>query len=115
MHWLAEANELTLIYRNLYTFEKRIQAFETKCLRKLLCICYLWHKTNGWVGSMIGKCFWQLSRDGNSHGSGMSHATTASLRPFFRAPLKMGDAMAGKGNAGWTTSKSGHPCLSQNW
>ena len=28
--------------------EKRIQAFETKCLRKLLCISYLEHKTNDW-------------------------------------------------------------------
>ena len=28
---------------------KWIQAFETKCLRKLLCISYLEHKTNYWV------------------------------------------------------------------
>ena len=31
----------------------RIQAFETKCLRKLLCISYLEHKTNVWVLSKI--------------------------------------------------------------
>ena len=29
--------------------KKRIQAFETKCMRKLLCISYLEHKTNKWV------------------------------------------------------------------
>ena len=33
--------------------EKRIQTFETKCLRKLLCISYLEHKTNDWVRSKI--------------------------------------------------------------
>ena len=60
--------------------EKRIQAFETKCLRKLLRISYLEHKTNDrdqragstslWVHRNL---FWQLSRDGNLHGSAMSH------------------------------------------
>ena len=33
--------------------EKRIQAFETKCLRKLLRIFYLEHKINDWVRSKI--------------------------------------------------------------
>ena len=33
--------------------EKMIQAFETKCLRKLLCISYLEHKTNNWVQSKV--------------------------------------------------------------
>ena len=33
--------------------EKRIQAFETKCLRKLLRISDLEHKTNDWVWSKI--------------------------------------------------------------
>ena len=33
--------------------EKRIQAFETKCLRKLLHISYLEHKTNDWVWNKI--------------------------------------------------------------
>ena len=31
--------------------EKRIQAFKTKCLRKL--VCYLVHKTNNWVRSKM--------------------------------------------------------------
>ena len=34
--------------------EKRIQAFETKCLRKLLRIPYFEHKTNDWVWSKVG-------------------------------------------------------------
>ena len=58
--------------------------------------------------------FWQLARDGNLHGSGMSHATTTSPKPSFRAPWSVGDAVASTGNAGWTTSKSGHPCPCQN-
>ena len=33
--------------------EKKIQAFETKCMVKLLHISYLEHKTNGWVRSKI--------------------------------------------------------------
>ena len=31
--------------------EKRIQAFETKCMRNLLRIPYLKHKTNNWMRS----------------------------------------------------------------
>ena len=37
--------------------------------------------------------FWQLSRDGKLHGSGMSHATKASPKPSFRAPWRVGDAV----------------------
>ena len=33
--------------------EKRVQAFETKCLRKLLRVSYLEHKINDWVQSKI--------------------------------------------------------------
>ena len=96
--------------------EKRIQAFKTKCLRKLLCLSCLEHKTNDWVRSTINSVwvhrnlFWQLPRDGNLHGSGMSHTTTASPKSSFGTPWRVDDAMFGRGNAGWTTSKSGHPC-----
>ena len=61
-----------------------------------------------------GNLYWQLSRDGNSHGSGMSHATTVSLKPSFRAPWRVSDAVVGRGNAGWTTPQSGHSCPWQN-
>ena len=53
-------------------------------------------------------------RDGNFHGSGMSHATTASQKPSFGTLWKVGDAMIGRGNAGWTKSKGRHPCPRQN-
>ena len=37
--------------------------------------------------------FWRLSRDGNMHGTGMSHATTTFPKPSFRTPWKVGDAV----------------------
>ena len=58
--------------------------------------------------------FWQLSRDGNLHGLGMLHARTTSPKPSFRAPLRVGNTVVGKGYAGWTTSKSGCPCSCQS-
>ena len=48
------------------------------------------------------------------HGSGMSNSTTASPKPFFRVPWRVDDTVVGGENAGWTTSKSGHPYLCQN-
>ena len=36
-----------------FDWRKRIQAFETKCLRKLLLISCLEHKTNDWLRSKI--------------------------------------------------------------
>ena len=41
------------------------------------------------------------------------HATTASPTPSFRAPGRVDDALVSRGNAGWTTSKSGHTCPCQ--
>ena len=63
--------------------------------------------TSLWVHRNL---FWQLSRHGNVRGSGMSHATTACPEPSLGhlGGWVMG-AMVGRGNAGWTTSKSGHP------
>ena len=58
--------------------------------------------------------FWQLSRDGNLHSLGMSHAITASPKPSFKTPWRLGDGLVGRGNAGWTTSKSEQPCPCQN-
>ena len=44
----------------------------------------------------------------------MSHVTTASPKPPFRAPWRVGDAVVDRENDGWTTPKSGHPCPCQN-
>ena len=95
---------------------KKGSRLKTKCLRKLLHIYYLS------IGPRIGcgarsaplwvqrNLFWQLSRDGNLHGLSMSHAMTASPKPSFRAPWRVGDTVVSRGNAGWTMSKSRHPC-----
>ena len=44
----------------------------------------------------------------------MSHTATATPDPSFRAPWKVGNSVVSRGNAGWTTSKSGHSCPCQN-
>ena len=67
--------------------------------------------TSWWVHMNL---FWPLSRDGNLHGSDMSHATTASLNPSIRTPWRVGDAVISRGNAGWTTPKTENPCPYQN-
>ena len=36
------------------------------------------------------------------------------FKPSFRAPWSVGDAVVGRGNAGWTISKNGCPCPSKN-
>ena len=77
-----------------------------------------WPKT-GWGARSTslwvhGNLFWHLSRDGNLHGSGMSHASTASLKPSIWAPWSVGDAVVDSENAKWTTSESGHICPCQN-
>ena len=124
--------------------ENRIQALQVKCLRKLLRIFYVEHRTNGWMRSKINfymehrtngwvrskinfylehrtngwvrskinflvatkEPFRAISENGNLHGSGMSHATTASPKPSFMAPWRVGNAVVSRENAGWTTSKS---------
>ena len=87
---------------------------------RFLRISYLEHKTNDCLQSEINllrvqrDVFGQLSVDGSLQDSGMSHATTASPKPSYRAHWRVGDAVGGRGNAGWTTPKSGHPCPCQN-
>ena len=81
---------------------KRMQAFETKCLRKLHRITYTWRtrpttgcgarSTSLWI---LRNLLWQLSRDGSLHGSGMSLATTTSRKPSFRVPWRESDAVIG--------------------
>ena len=55
--------------------EKRIKAFETQCLGKLLCISYLEHKTK--MNFLVGPQEPLLATI-KRRSSGMSHATTAS-------------------------------------
>ena len=83
---------------------------------KLFIISYVEHKANGWMRREInflwahGNFFWQLSRDRNWHGSRITRAMTAPPKPSFRAPSRVGDVVVGRGNSGWTTSKSCQNC-----
>ena len=59
--------------------------------------------TSLWVHRNV---FWQLSRNENLHSSDTSHPRTASSNLSF---------VVSRGNAGWTTLKSGHLCQYQNF
>ena len=78
---------------------KRTQAFETKCPSTRPTAWYGARSTLLWVYRNT----LQLPRDGNLqcklHGLGMPHATTASPKPSFMAPRRMGGVVVGRGNA----------------
>ena len=63
--------------------------------------------TSLWVHRNL---FWQLSRDGVLHGSGMSHATTVSSKPSFKVPWRW----SAEGMLDGQHQKSGHTCPCQN-
>ena len=56
-----------------------------------------------------GRVYWWAMQE---HGEG--NAWTASPKPFFRAPWRVGNAVVDRGNAWLITSKSGHPSPYQN-
>ena len=73
---------------------------------ELFRISYLEHKTNDRVWSKINFLVGP-SRDGNLHGLGMSHATTASPKPSFKASWRVGDAVVHR-NLFWQLARDGH-------
>ena len=95
--------------------EKRMQAFENKCMRKLLRISYLDRKTNNWVRSTINFLVGQqeplLATAKRRKLSWFGHVTRhdSLSKTIPRGTL---DAVVGRGSAGWTTSKNGQlsPC-----
>ena len=82
--------------------ERRIQAFETNCLRKRLRTQNT-RSTTGcrarsfsfWVHRNL---VWQLSRDRKFHGSNMSHVTAASPKPSFKASQMPPAEKTGRGS-----------------
>ena len=94
----------------------RVKAFGSKVPEEFLRITWSTNQRLGVEQDQLSRkvhrnLFWQLARDGNSRGSGMSRSTTASPKPSFRVPWRAGDAVVGRGNAGQATSKSGYLCL----
>ena len=99
--------------------KKKIQAFETMCMGNF-SVSPTWStRPTTWCGArstflwVHRNLFWQLSRDRNLHGSGMSHATKASPKLSLRAPWRVGNTVASGENAGWT-SKSAYSCPCQS-
>ena len=93
---------------------------KTKCPRELVCISCLEHKTNDWVRREINIPVspqdLRLSSVTGRKLAWFGHATRhdSLSKPSFRTPWMTGDAAVGRGNAGWTPSKSVHPCPCRN-
>ena len=89
--------------------EKRVQAFETKCPRKLVGISYMEHKTNDWVRTDIKflvcpqESLLAIVKGRNSHGSDMLRVMTA----FLKKKKKHRSGHFG----GWATSRSAEEML----
>ena len=81
--------------------EKRIQAFEAKCLK---------------ISSFVGPQEPLLAAVKRQKLALLGHITRTMASPesFFRAPWRVSVAVVGRGNAVRTTSKNGHPCPCQN-
>ena len=88
-----------------------------KCLKKVLTISYLEHRTSDWERSNINFLMGQqepflltLKRRKLEWFGHVTRAETTSPETSFRVPRSVGDAVLGREHAEWTTSKSGHPC-----
>ena len=66
------------------------------------------------VSFWVHRNFWQLSRDRKLHGLHVTRHNNFS-KTVLQSTLEGGRTVVSSGNAGWTTSKSGHPCLCQNY
>ena len=107
--------------RVIADFEKKIQAVETKVPEETSPHLLLGAQDQRlgagqdqplcWsIGTSSGDC-----QDTETRMVQPRHMPRQPLqKPFLRAPWRAGDAEVGRGNAGWTTSKSEHPCPCQN-
>ena len=81
-------------------------------MRKLLRISYLEHETNDWVQSkisfLVGPQKPHLAIVKRWKLAWFRHVTCQDSlsKPSFRTPWRVGDAMVGRGNVGWTTSET---------
>ena len=75
------------------------------------------YKTNNWVQSkvnfLVGPQEALLAIAKRHKLAWFGHATCHGnlSKTILKGTLKVDDAVVGKGNAGWTTSHSGHHCL----
>ena len=93
--------------------ERRIQALEMRCFRKLLGISYRDHITNEEVKARIGNAIGPYEdlltsvKDANCSSTGTSDDHLDWPRLSYRVQFKEGDKEADSGNDGKTTSKIG--------
>ena len=88
--------------------KKRIQAFKTKCMRKLHGISYQDQRLDA-KGDVL-PC-----RSTDTFLETVKRRKLAWFGHVTRHELwRVGDAVVSRGNARWTTSKNGHPCPCQN-
>ena len=89
--------------------EKSIQAFETKCMKKLLCIFGLEHKINNWARSkinfLVGPHKPLLATVKRRKLAWIGHVTSHNSlsKTILLGTLEVGSAVVSTGNAGWTT------------
>ena len=102
------------------TLKKRTQVFETKCLRELLRISYLEQKINDWLRGKInflvgpqGPLLAIVKKRKLAWFRNVTRHDSVS-KTILNGTWRVGDAVVSRGNAGWTTTKSGHPCQCQN-
>ena len=103
----------------MLTLKERIQAFKTKCLGKILRISYSEHKTNDWVWSkinfLVGPQEPLLATVNRRKLAWFGHITRygSVSKTILQGIRRVGDAVVGRGNAGWTTKNGNHcPCQS---
>ena len=93
--------------------ERRIQAVEMRCFRKLLGISYRDHIINEEMKNRIRNAIWPYKvnltaeKNANLSDKGTSHDHLDWPRLSYRDQIKEGDEEADRGNDGKTTSKSG--------
>ena len=85
--------------------EKKIHAFQSKCLKNLLRISYLEHKTNDWVRSKINFLMGLqkplLTTFKRRKSAWFGHATRndSLSQTVLQGTMEVGKAVVGKGNA----------------
>ena len=98
----------------------RLLKSSTQCMRKRLRIFYLEHKTNDWVRSKINLLVSPQERPPATVKrrklAWFGHVTRPDSlsKTILQGTMEGGRRSVGRGNAGWTTSKSGHSCPCQN-
>ena len=116
---MATVAKLNRIWRcNTISFASKFKLYKPLVTPILLYGCETWTLLAGSEKKEKRSRLSKPSARGNlsTQLAWFGHITrpAASPNPSFRVPWRVGNAVVGRGNAGWTTSKGGHPCPCQN-